>query len=64
VNYNTASVAHGCVGPSLLGQTKDYEIGICCFSLSTQHQGGIAKTDWLRMGIMSEIGATCLPVNC
>jgi hypothetical protein len=32
------------------GQTKDYKIGICCFS----------KTGWLWIEIMCQSGATCL----
>jgi hypothetical protein len=37
------------------GQTKDYKIGICCFS---------AKTDWFIIRIMCPSGATCLPADC
>jgi hypothetical protein len=37
------------------GQTKDYEIGICCFS---------AKTGQLVIIIMCPSGATCLPADC
>ena len=40
------------------GQTKDYKIGICCFSASTQHQGVRAKTGWLGIRIMFPSGAT------
>ena len=46
------------------GQTKNYEIGICCFSLSAQHEGERAKTGWLGIRIMCPNGATCLPANC
>jgi hypothetical protein len=44
------------------GQTKDYKIGICCFS--AKHEGARAKTGWLRIRIMCQSGATCLSVDC
>jgi hypothetical protein len=37
------------------GQTKDYKIGICCFS---------AKTVWLGIKIMCPSETTCLPAAC
>ena len=40
------------------GQTKDYQIGMCCFS--AMH----VKTDWLGIRIMCPSGATYLPANC
>jgi hypothetical protein len=45
-------------------QTKDYKIGICCFSASTQHIGERAKTDWHGIRIMCPSGATCLFSEC
>jgi hypothetical protein len=44
-------------------QTKDYKIGICCFS--AKHSAlRRAKTGWLGIRIMCSSGATCLPANC
>ena len=45
----------------LSGQTKDYKIGICCFS--AKHAGERVKTGWLGIGIMFPSGATCLPTD-
>jgi hypothetical protein len=42
------------------GQTKDYEIDICC-CFSTNHA---AKTGWLGIRIMCPHGATCLSADC
>jgi len=42
------------------GQTKDYKIGIYCFSAE---QGERAKTNWLGIRIMYLSGATCLPAD-
>jgi hypothetical protein len=42
------------------GQTKDYKIGICCFT--AKHAALRAKTGWLGIRIMCPSGATCLPV--
>ena len=39
------------------GQTKSYKIDIC-------YLGVRAKTGWLRIGIICQSGATCLPLNC
>jgi hypothetical protein len=33
-------------------------------SLSMQHSGERTKTGWLRIIIMCQSGATCLPPNC
>jgi hypothetical protein len=33
-------------------------------SLSMQHSGERSKTGWLRIRIMCQTGATCLPPNC
>ena len=62
---------HACLGDSGFepwwNQTKDYKIGICCFS--TEHAaltyGVRAKTSWLEIRIiMCQSGATCLPIDC
>jgi len=48
-----------------LSQTKDYNIGICCFS--PKHaalQGVRAKTGWLGIKIMCPSAVTYLPANC
>ena len=42
------------------GQTKDYNIGICCFS--TKHAR--EKTGWLEIRVMCTSGATCLSADC
>ena len=42
-------------------QTKDYIIGICCFSTK---QGVKAKNGWLGIRIICASGATCLPADC
>jgi hypothetical protein len=44
------------------GQTKDYKIGICCFS--TKLTVLRAKIGWLGIRIMRPSGATCRPVDC
>ena len=51
------------------GQTKEYKIGMCCFS--AKHILSIkeirAKTGWLGIRIiiiMYPSGATCLPADC
>jgi hypothetical protein len=44
------------------GQTKDYKIGMCCFS--AKHAALRSKNkDWLAR-IMCQSGATCLSVDC
>ena len=45
-----------------LGKTKDYKIGICCFS--AKHAGERAKTVWFGIRIMCPSGVTCLPADC
>ena len=47
-----------------LGQTKDYKIGICCFS--TKHAALRRKSkDWLGgIRIMCSSGATCVSADC
>ena len=42
------------------GQTKDYKIGICCFSTKHVALGERAKTGWLGIRILHLSGATCL----
>ena len=48
------------------GQTKDYKIGICCFS--TKHAALRRKIkDWLARNqdhIVCPSGTTCLPADC
>jgi hypothetical protein len=44
------------------GQTKDFEIGICCFS--AKHESLRAKSGWLWIMIMCPSGAACLSVDC
>ena len=58
-----ASTAVGRGLESRSGQTKDYKIGICCFS--TKHAAlRRAKTGWLGIRIMCLSGATCIPTDC
>jgi hypothetical protein len=47
---------------SRLGQTKDYKIGICCFS--AKHTTLRTKTGWFGIRIMCPSGVTCLTVDC
>jgi hypothetical protein len=44
------------------GQTKDYKIGICCFS--ARHARLKRITDWLEIRIMCSSRATCLLPDC
>ena len=46
------------------GQTKDYEIGICCFSAKHAALRRNAKSGWLEIRLMCLSGATCLSANC
>ena len=46
------------------GQTKDYKIGICCFSAKHTALRRKTKTGWLGIRIICLIGATCLPADC
>jgi hypothetical protein len=57
-----ASTAVECDFEPWSGETKDYNIGICCSS--TKHLGVGAKTGRLRIRIMCLSGAACLLVNC
>jgi hypothetical protein len=46
------------------GQTKDYKIGICCFSAKYAALRRKSK-DWLaQIRIMCQSGVTCLSVDC
>ena len=48
-----------------LGQTKDYKIGICCFSAKHAALRRKSKEQgWLGIRIMCPSGATCLPADC
>jgi hypothetical protein len=47
-----------------LGPTKDYAIGICCFSVKHVALRGKNKTGWVGIRIMCPSGATCLPADC
>jgi hypothetical protein len=46
----------------LWGKTKDFKIGICCFS--AKHAALRRKTGWLRIRIMCLSGATFLTADC
>ena len=45
-------------------KTKDYKIGICCFSAKHAALWRKSKTGWLRIRIMCPSGVTCLPADC
>ena len=45
-------------------QTKDYEIGICCFSSKQPALRVRAKTNGLGNRILCPSGAVCLPADC
>jgi hypothetical protein len=45
-----------------LGHTKDYKIGICCFSI--KYPALRTKTGWHGNRIMCRCRATCLSVDC
>ena len=45
------------------GQTKDYEIGIYCFSAEHAALRKKTKTGWFGIRIMYPSGATCLPTD-
>ena len=48
-----------------LGQTKDFEIGICCFSAKHMAIRRKSKDCLARnQDIMRPSGTTCLPVDC
>ena len=56
-----ASRAVDCGFEALSGHTKDYEIGICCFSAQHAALRRKSETGWLGIRIMCRSGATCLP---
>ena len=56
------AVDHGFESRS--GQTKDYKIGICCFSAKHAALKRRAKTGWLGIRIMYQSGVTLLPAGC
>jgi hypothetical protein len=55
-----------CQFESRSGQTKDYKIGICCFSVEhvSLRRKSKAKTGWLRIRIMCPSGEKSLPADC
>ena len=61
VSMLASSVIDRDVEPSP-GQTKDYKIGICCFS--AKHVALRIKTGWLGVRIMCPSGVTCLSTDC
>ena len=54
-------LALSAVDPSIEPCTKDYKIGIFCF---TQLQGVRAKLRWCKIRVMCLSGATCLSTDC
>ena len=52
----------GCGLEHRSGQTKDYKIGIYCFS--AKHSGVRTKIGWLRIRIMCLSGMTFLLADC
>ena len=46
------------------GQTKDYTIGICCFSAKHEAFRRKSKDRWLAGKIMCPSGASYLPADC
>jgi hypothetical protein len=47
-----------------MGQTKDHNIGMCCFSTKyAACKGERTNTDWLGIMIMCPSGATCLTAD-
>ena len=46
------------------GQTKYYEIGICCISAKQAALRRKSKSGWLVIGIMCQSRATCLSADC
>jgi len=46
------------------GQSKDYEIGIWCFSAKQAVLRRKSKTGWLRIRILCLTGATYLSAHC
>jgi len=46
------------------GQTKDYTIGICCFSAKHITLRKNSKDAWLGISIICPCGPTCLSADC
>ena len=64
VNVIVSSVVYRKFEPRS-GQTKDYTIGICCFSdMHTAFRGERAKTGLLEIRIMCSSWATCRSADC
>jgi hypothetical protein len=59
-----ASIAIDRVFESRLGHTKDYKIGICCFSAKHATFRKRGKSGWVEMRIMCVSGTTCLSTDC
>ena len=59
-----ASSAVDCGFEPQSGQTKDYKIGICCFSAKYAALRRKSKDGWLGMRIMCPNGVTFLPADC
>ena len=64
VNVLSSSVVDRGFEPSS-GKTKDYKIGICCFSAKhTALRSKSIYTGWLRIMVICTSGMTYLPVDC
>jgi hypothetical protein len=59
-----ASSAIDCGYEPRSGQTKEYTIGMCCFSAKNTSLRRKNKTGWLGIRIMCLSGATYLPADC
>ena len=58
----SSAVDRGFESPS--GQTKDYEIGICCFSSKHAALRRKSKNGLARIRVMCSSGAICLSTDC
>ena len=63
VSVHASSMAYCGLEPKS-DQTKDYYIGICCFSAKHAPLRKRAKTGWLLIRIMCPSGTTCLSADC
>jgi len=64
LSFSVVDCGFGCWSP-VVGQTKDYKIGICYFS--AKHKALRSKNQRLvgsGIRIMCPSGLTCLPTNC
>jgi hypothetical protein len=59
-----ASIVVDRVFESRSGHTKDYKIGICCFSAKHAAFRRKRKVGCLEMRIMCASGTTCLSADC